>query len=102
MDFAALLAALSDGTPAGAGPLDAGAPDAGGPDAGGPDAGGPGADGAATGEAGAAGEEAVLAALGQGAEPLPAGVVAARVAERLAPGPDLVAWLATAPADDLP
>src|SRR5450432_2337050 len=30
-----------------------------------------------------------------------AGVLAARVAERLPPGPDLTAWLATAPADDL-
>src|SRR6266567_1550175 len=32
---------------------------------------------------------------------LPAGTLAGRVAERLAPGPDLAAWLAMAPADTL-
>ena len=34
-------------------------------------------------------------------ERFPAGLLAGRVAERLAPGPDLVAWLALAPAADL-
>ena len=84
MDFTALLAALGDGTAAD-------------PSTGDPSTGDP----SGAGDGGAGGEDAVLAALGQGSSPLPAGVVAARVAERLAPGPDLVAWLATAPAGDL-
>ena len=37
----------------------------------------------------------------RGGEQIPAGMLAGRVAERLAPGPDLVAWLALAPATDL-
>jgi hypothetical protein len=119
MDFAALLAALGDGAVTGPGggdtsapgPLDASTPDTSTLGADTPDTSTVKADGPGTGaqeagdeppsDGGPAGEEAVLAALDQGAEPLPAGVVAVRVAERLAPGPDLVAWLATAPAQDV-
>src|SRR5207245_7262110 len=38
---------------------------------------------------------------GCGGERLPAWAIAGRVAERLAPGPDLVGWLSQAPAADL-
>jgi hypothetical protein len=87
MDFATLLAALGDGPAAGppgdtaASTLDLG-------------------DSADAGDDGSASDDAYFAALEQGSEPLPMGAVAVRVAERLAPGPDLVAWLETAPASD--
>ncbi|MEP7024220.1 MAG: DUF222 domain-containing protein, partial [Actinomycetota bacterium] len=48
-----------------------------------------------------AAQEAVLDAVDRDGPPMSAGVLAARVAERLPPGPDLTAWLATAPAADL-
>jgi len=117
LDSDALMAALAELAPAGS----AGAPAAGvaaGPRPGGgvPGAGpggGPGAGGAADGVAArdAAGEEADAGwaaedawrdgALDElecgGGRRVPAGVVAGRVAERLLPGPDLAAWLASAP-----
>ena len=47
------------------------------------------------------GAEGISGANGCGGERLPASAVAGRVAERLAPGPDLVGWLSQAPAADL-
>ncbi len=81
LDFDALLASLSEAGVRGAGNSDAGP-------------------GAAEGA-----QEDALDDLddsaGYGGQPIPAWALAGRVAERLAPGPDLAAWLAMAPSASL-
>ncbi len=110
LDFGALLAAMGEaGFPAS--DPDLGGPDLGGPDLGGPDLGGsdpgravsgnpglgylppgcPGPDGSGQEDSGPE----------EDSNRLPTAILVGRVAERLAPGPDLAAWLALARPTDL-
>ena len=100
LDFGALLAAMAEaGFPASdtdLGGPDPGSPDPGGPDPGGPDPGGPGLGGLQSGCPGPDGSGPE-----EDSNRVPTAMLVGRVAERLAPGPDLAAWLALAPPTDL-